>query len=139
MTWHAVILAPKLAEEGRSKREMKPDQGMDGCMHTHMHACMAEGRGHTVRRAHLTSRSLFSPAFDPRACQRASATHRNAATPFPPTALGRSTPSECMCVWCATGVLFAPHKPVWEREALGNRGMRRRRFFSCGALCSLVA
>jgi hypothetical protein len=77
---------------------------MGECTRRHACICMAKKqRSHGPSRAH--PHPLFSPAFDPRACQRASATHSHTvtpATPFLPKALGRSTPSgSVVCNRCA--------------------------------------
>ena len=106
---------------------MKPDQEMDvdekgECTRICMHAWQKEEVTRSVE--HILS-SLFSPAFDPRACQRASATHRKASAPFLPKALGRSTPSQC----CGVQPVCCLHRanPCVGARTLGNRGMRRRR------------
>jgi hypothetical protein len=91
---------------------MKPDQGMNemNAQRICTHAYMAKGKEVTWS---VEQNPLFSPAFDPRV-RRASAHLPHTVTPvtpFAPKALGRSTPSDS-ALWCATGVLFAPPKPV---------------------------
>lgn len=97
-----------------------------GRVNAHAYACThgkRQRRGHTGPPS-KSSLSLLTRIRSAYACQRASATHRNASHPRPWVAAHPQTQTP----WCATGVLFAPRKPrVWERWTLGNRGMRRRR------------
>jgi len=121
---------------------------MDECTRTH--ACMATSKkrsharhdGGPDREHHIES--FFSPAFDPRACvvpARICHTHRK--TPSRPSypRHGSSTPSGTSR--CATGVLCCLRRRSSKASTrvggstLGNRGMRRRRFFAENALCSL--
>jgi hypothetical protein len=116
---------------------MKPDQEMDvdekgECTRICMHAWQKEEVTRSVE--HILS-SLFSPAFDPPACQRASATHRNASAPFLPKALGRSTPSQS----CGVQPVCCLHRadPVCGSEDAREPGNAEEALEK--ALCSLVA
>jgi hypothetical protein len=123
MTQHALVFAPEEGSEGRAKErnETRPRDGcgwMDEC--TRMHAlCMARKRGHTGRRAHLSSHPHSIRV-------RASAhlphhSHRNASSTQDRGSQHTLRPSVVQPVCC-----LRREMRVGE-QTLGNRGMRRRR------------
>jgi hypothetical protein len=94
---------------------------------THMHACIhgKRKRGHMVRRAKSSLLTRIRSACA--ACQRASATHRNARNALCTQGLGSQHTLRLCSVVCNRCAVCAAQTRVWEPWTLGNRGMRRRR------------